>query len=96
MRRAARVDANQAEIVKAIRKIGAEVTHLHTIGKGVADLLVSFRQKWFVLEVKDGAKCASARELTPDEEEWIGKQRAPVFVVTSPIEAVTFLQGVRP
>ena len=96
MRRAARVDSNQAEIVKAIRKIGAEVTHLHTVGKGVADLLVSFRQRWLVLEVKDGSKPASARELTPDEERWIGRQRAPVFIVTSPLEAVTFLQGIEP
>ena len=96
MRRAARVDANQAEVVKALRKIGATVTPLHRVGRGVADLLVSFRQKWFVLEVKDGAKPPSARELTPDERKWIGEQRAPVFVVTSPLEAVNFLREVSP
>lgn len=32
--RAARVDQNQAEIVAALRKAGASVQHLHTIGKG--------------------------------------------------------------
>lgn len=96
MRRAARVDANQAEIVKAIRKIGATVQPLHTVGKGCPDLLVGWRQKNFLFEVKDGAKCASARQLTPDEERWIAGWRAPVFIVTSPLEAVTFLQGIEP
>lgn len=91
MRRAARVDANQVAVVAALRKVGAVVTPIHMVGNGVADLLVSFRQRWFVLEVKDGAKPASARQLTADEERWIGLQRAPVFIVTSPAEAVEFL-----
>lgn len=94
MRRAARVDDNQAEVVKALRKIGAVVTPIHMVGKGVADLLVSFRQCWLVLEVKDGAKPPSARELTPDEKRWIGEQKAPVFIVNSPVEAVRFLQEI--
>ena len=92
MRRAARVDSNQGDIVKALRKIGAVVTPLHTVGKGVADLLVSFRQQWFLMEVKDGAKPPSKRELTTDEKRWIGEQKAPVFIVTSPIEAVDLLR----
>jgi hypothetical protein len=29
-----RVDANQREVVKALRKAGAEVTFIHTVGKG--------------------------------------------------------------
>lgn len=92
MRRAARVDANQAEIVQALRKLGAAVTAIHMVGKGVSDLLVSYRQKWFVLEVKDGAKPPSARELTADEKTWIGEQRAPVYIVTSAHEAVEFIR----
>lgn len=91
-----RVDANQAEVVKALRKIGAAVTPIHTLGKGVSDLLVSFRQRWLVLEVKDGAKPPSARELTPDEERWIGEQRAPVYIVNSVTEAVDLLLATRP
>ena len=91
--RVRRVDDNQAEVVKALRKIGAEVTHLHTLGRGVSDLLVSFRQGWYVLEVKDGRKPPSARALTKDEKSWIGLQRAPVYVVNSPDEAVGLLTG---
>lgn len=96
MRRAARIDENQPDIVAALRKMGAEVTPLHRVGQGVSDLLVSWRQRWFVLEVKNPNKPKGDRELTRDQKEWIGKQRAPVVVVETPIEAVSFLmtQGV--
>lgn len=93
---ARRVDANQVEIVKALRKIGATVQPLHTVGKGCPDLLVGWRQKNFLMEVKDGTKPPSARELTPDEKEWISGWRGPVFIVNSPLEAVTFLEGIKP
>ncbi len=96
MRRAARIDVNQPEIVQALRKAGAVVTPIHTIGQGVADLLVSYRQKWLVLEVKDGAKPPSARELTTDERTWIGAQRAPVYIVNGVLEALAVLQTVKP
>jgi hypothetical protein len=46
----ARRDWNEAEIVKALRKAGALVWRLN--GPGIPDLLVSFRGKWSVLEVK--------------------------------------------
>lgn len=94
MTHARRVDANQAEITKALRKIGATVQPLHTVGRGCPDLLVGFRQKNFLFEVKDGAKPPSARELTPDEKEWIAGWRGPVHIVTSALEAVNFLQSV--
>ena len=96
MRWARRADENQPEIVAALRRIGATVTPLHTLGSGVADLLVSFRQRWFLLEIKNPAKPKADRELTPDQKRWIAEQKAPVYVVTSPLEAVEFLQGVRP
>lgn len=40
MRRDARVDENQPEIVEALRKAGASAIHLFRIGQGVPDLLV--------------------------------------------------------
>lgn len=92
MRRAARVDSNQAEIVKALRKIGATVTPLHRVGGGVPDLLCSFRQRWMVLE----CKVKSKDDLTTDQVKWIGLQRAPVFIATSPLEAVALLQDIKP
>lgn len=96
MRRAARIDENQPDIVKALRQIGAAVTPLHRVGGGVSDLLVSFRQKWFVLEIKNPMKPKADQELTPDQKKWIGLQHAPVFTVRSSVEAINFLQAVNP
>ena len=91
MRRRARVDANQAAITKAMRQLGAVVTPIHALGKGVPDLLVSWRQNWFVIEVKDGEKPPSAQQLTPDEKKWIGEQKAPVYLIKSVQEAIGLL-----
>lgn len=49
-RAAARKDANQPEIVRGLRAIGASV---HPIsGKDIPDLLVGWKGKTFLLEVK--------------------------------------------
>jgi len=38
--------------VAALRKVGATVYSLHRVGAGVPDLLVGFRRKTYLLEVK--------------------------------------------
>lgn len=81
MRLRARVDANQAEVVKALRKVGASVQVLSMVGHGCPDLLVGYRGKNYLLELKDGDKAPSARKETPDEHEWIGTWRGTVSVV---------------
>jgi hypothetical protein len=45
-------DANQAEIVKALRSIGAGVVDLHDVGHGVPDLLVAYHGETVLMEVK--------------------------------------------
>lgn len=52
-RYAARIDKNQPEIVKALRKAGFTVTPLHAVGGGCPDLLVGKRGKNALIEVKD-------------------------------------------
>lgn len=92
MRRAAKIDRNQPEIVAALRRIGAHVQPLHVIGQGCPDLLVSHRGNWFVIEVKDGAKPPSARLLTDDEAAWHAAALAPVHIVKSTAEAIECLK----
>ena len=91
MRRAAKVDANQTEIVKALRQVGASVQSLAATGKGVPDLLVGFRGKNLLLEVKDGDKVKSARKLTADQVEWHQGWRGHVAVVESVEQAIKIL-----
>ena len=93
MRRAAKVDANQTEIVKALRQVGASVQSLAATGKGCPDLLVGFRGKNLLLEVKDGGKVKSARKLTEDQVVWHQTWRGKVYIVESVDQALNLLNG---
>jgi len=86
--RAAKIDRNQPEIVKALRKVGASVQHLHEVGAGCPDLLVGFRYENYLLEVKDGEKVPSAQQLNADQEEWHRKWFGRVAVVRNVDEAL--------
>ncbi len=89
MRRAAKVDANQEQVVSVLRGYGASVQSLAAVGKGVPDLLVGYRGTNFLLEVKDGKKPPSQTQLTPDQQEWHLQWNGdkPV-IVYSPTDAV--------
>jgi hypothetical protein len=88
MRRAAKTDSNQPAIVAALRRVGASVQPLHTIGQGCPDLLVGWKARSYVLEVKDGDKPPSARKLTPDERKWFAAWKGHAVVVESVADAL--------
>ena len=88
MRRAARIDANQPEIVAALRGVGASVQPLHMVGGGVPDLLVAHRMQTYLIEIKDGSKPPSARKLTQDQIQWHDDWRAPVHIVETVADAL--------
>lgn len=93
MRRSAKVDDNQAEIVEALRAAGASVQSLAAIGKGCPDLLVGYNGMRLLFELKDGRKSPSRRKLTPDQEEWIKAWRGGgVWLITSIPEALDALE----
>jgi hypothetical protein len=89
-----RVDTNQPEIVKALRKAGALVLHLHEIGKGTPDILVGYRGRLRLMEIKDGAKSPSKRELTPDEEKFHAIWADYVWVVQSVDDALKLIGAI--
>jgi threonine dehydrogenase-like Zn-dependent dehydrogenase len=66
MRRAARVDDNQPEIVEALRRFGAAVLVTSQL-KSAMDLLVGYNGNTYIVEVKDGDKPPSQRKLTKGE-----------------------------
>lgn len=74
MRYAARVDANQAQIVSALRAAGA---YVWIIGLPV-DLLVGYKNYTFLVEIKDGPK----KRLTALQEDffknWSGSTLARI------------------
>jgi len=95
MRRRARVDRNQAEIVKALRAVGCSVQQLHTIGKGCPDILVGVRGRNLLMEIKDGSLPPSARLLTPFELLWQQTWGGQVVTVQSVDEALTAVNHTR-
>ncbi len=94
MRRAHKVDGNQRKIVATLRAAGASVQILSSVGQGVPDLLVGLIDRRLgdgrnlLMEVKDGSKPPSARELTPDEADWHHAWLGPVVVVKNEEEAL--------
>ena len=92
MRRAARIDRNQPEIVAALRSVGATVQPLHTIGNGCPDLAVGYRGKNLLMEVKDGLLVPSKRALTADELKWHVMWEGQVVTVDSVEAAIAALK----
>jgi hypothetical protein len=88
VRRAAKVDANQRQVVAALRGAGATVQLLHAVGEGCPDLLVGHLGANYLLEVKDGSKPPSAQKLTPQQEVWHRDWRGHRVVVNSPEAAL--------
>lgn len=66
MRRAARRDSNEQEIIEALRSRGVFVKQIND--EGAFDLLCNHLGKTILLEVKDGKKPPSARRLSPAEQ----------------------------
>ena len=82
-RRAARVDQNQREIAAALRKVGASVQHLHTVGKGCPDLLVGIRGRNLLMEVK-----MPNEDLNQEQQDWRLMWMGQSCIVRSPAEAI--------
>lgn len=70
MMRAARADANQPEIVKAFRKMGAYVLLTHQL-KNCCDCIIVYQGTTVAVEIKDDQKPPSQRKLTEGEEKFM-------------------------
>jgi hypothetical protein len=86
---AARVDANQHAIVKAARWRGATVHLLHREGRGCPDLLVGFRGRNLLWEVK-----TEAGTMTDSEAAWHETWRGSVDIVWTVEQALDILDKI--
>lgn len=89
MRRAARTDANQQEVINALERCGVSV---EVIGKPV-DLLVCCRGVTSLVEVKNPNRDRGGDGLTKAQVEFIQRWPGAIFVVSSPVEAVRAVLG---
>ena len=88
MRRRGRTDANQTEIVKVFRKLGFSVAVTSMIGQGFPDIIIGKHKCNWLIEIKDGKKVLSQRDLTDDEEEFISNWKGSVFLVETIEQAI--------
>lgn len=76
MFRAARIDANQPEIVRLFRKLGWYVLIISQL-KNCCDIIVSKNGRTIAIEIKDGEKPPSQQKLSTGElkfqAEWQGE-----------------------
>ena len=87
MRRAAKIDKNQPAIVDALRKCGAFVQSLAAVGNGCPDLLIGYRGRTILVEVKDGSNVPSAQKLTLDQLLWHAKWSGGSLAVVNDLES---------
>lgn len=92
MRRAARTDANKAEIVAALRAAGATVWDL----KLPVDLLCGYKGKTLLMELKNGRAAPSQQKLTKLQASfmanWMGGPVVTVNDVEGALRALKVLE----
>lgn len=86
--RAKNVDKNQAEIVHALRQVGATVVLMHEAGEGIPDLLVGYRGETYLVEIKSKSGKLNERQQLWHSL-WTGK---PVRIVRSIEEALSAIR----
>jgi len=88
MRARPRTDGNQSLVIDVLRAVGATVVSLAAVGAGLPDLLIGFRGKNFLVEVKDGERPPSERRLTRDQVIFFGTWRGQRAVARNAREAL--------
>ena len=88
VRQARKVDANQGDIVDAMRAVGAFVQSMADLGDGCPDLLVCWRGHWIVIEVK-----VPGELLNPRQKKWHIDSGGRVHVARDVNDAMTILGG---
>lgn len=85
-RRAAKRDANEAEIVEALKKAGAQVLRISQ----PVDLVVAYNLRNYLLEVK-----SDNGRLTPMQQKWFAEWEGPAYVVHNPEEALLAIGAIK-
>lgn len=92
MRRAARTDANHADIIAGLEMIGCSVWDTSRLGGGGPDLVASLGRRTVLIEVKDGAKSPSRRKLTPKQVDFWKTWQGEYAIVLSIDDAINCMK----
>ncbi len=90
--RAKKVDENQKRLVEALRQVpGVRVSHTHMIGKGFPDIVVGYKGRNYLFEIKNPRQPKSGRKLTEDEERWHEEWTGQVDKVETVYEIINII-----
>lgn len=79
-----KTDTNHKEIINKCRQVPAlSVFSTHTLGKGFPDIVIGYKGKNYLFEIKDGNKTKSQVKLTEDESIFHRNWRGQVTIVYS-------------
>jgi hypothetical protein len=87
--RAAKVDANHAAIVKALRDAGWSVISLARLGAGIPDLCVAKDGQTYLIEVKNRA---GKNKLNAEQKAFAASWRGRYACVESPEQALLVVE----
>lgn len=97
VRRAGRVDGNQAEIVDCLRAIPeCSVLVLSAVGEGCPDILVGYRGFNFLFEIKDPEQPKHRHDLTDEQRDFHAAWQGQAQKVFSLKEIITAMTGWNP
>jgi len=91
VRRAARADTNQPDIVRKLRSLGASIWHTHTIGRGGPDIVIGYCGVNVLAEIKRDER----EPLTTAEFKFHAAWRGRIVRLTNECEAAQLLEQIR-
>lgn len=91
MRKNAKRDGNQDQIVAELRQAGVSVAVTHQLGGGFPDIVTGFRGQNYQFEIKDPGQPPSKRKLTPAEEKYHDEWKGQVDIILSADEALNIM-----
>jgi len=95
IRRAAKIDDNQNDLVALMRAMGVSVAITSAAHDGFTDLVVGFGGITVLVEVKDGSKEPARRKLTPQQVAFHGSFKGAITVIENEQQAVELVSRIR-
>lgn len=96
MRRAAKIDGTQQEIVDALRAAGAKVAITAGVAGGFPDLVAGYRGRVYLIECKDGSLPPSRRQLTPEQRRFHSEWAGYCWLANNVHDALLIIGAIKP
>ena len=86
-----RVDENQKTLVHTFIALGCSVLNLSTVGRGCPDLLIGYRGKSVLVEIKRDTKASFTEPQVKFMQEWRGGAVSRIDSVDAAIRLIKML-----